>query len=111
MKYLSFLKKRCNVNPKRGPFHFRAPSRILWRTVRGMVPHKTARGDDALMRLKVFEGIPPPYDKQKRMVIPSALRVVRLHPRRKVRVTFILSFSHPMIITFNNGFLVSSIVT
>ncbi|KAG1652208.1 60S ribosomal protein L13a [Nymphon striatum] len=83
LKYLSFLKKRCNVNPKRGPFHFRAPSRILWRTVRGMVPHKTARGDDALMRLKVYEGIPPPYDKQKRMVIPSALRVVRLHPRRR----------------------------
>lgn len=39
MKYLDFLRKRCNVNPKRGPFHFRAPSRILWRTVRGIIPH------------------------------------------------------------------------
>nr|AAX48846.1 L13a [Suberites domuncula] len=83
LKYLKFLNLRCNVNPKRGPFHFRAPSRIFWRTVRGMVPHKTKRGMEALNRLKVFEGIPPPYDKQKRMVVPNALRVLRLKPGRK----------------------------
>ena len=35
LKYLDFLKKRCNVLPKRGPFHFRAPAKIFWRTVRG----------------------------------------------------------------------------
>ena len=34
LKYLDFLKKRCNVKPSRGPFHFRAPSKIFWRTVR-----------------------------------------------------------------------------
>ena len=34
-------------------------------------------------RLKVFEGIPAPYDKTKRMVIPSALRVLRLKPGRR----------------------------
>ena len=28
-----------------------------------MLPHKTAKGQAALERLKVFEGIPPPYDK------------------------------------------------
>ncbi|XP_064404868.1 large ribosomal subunit protein uL13-like [Halichondria panicea] len=83
LKFLKFLKLRCNVNPKRGPFHFRAPSRVFWRTVRGMVPHKTKRGAEALNRLKVFEGIPPPYDKQKRMVIPKALRVLRLKPGRR----------------------------
>ncbi len=133
MKYLAFLRKRMNTNPSRGPFHFRAPSRIFWRTVRGeilkkkkdtlqclhfkqwwahypesepsllipnygsdywvwmsliirdpfqpfnwevddwmlkvlffwtgMLPHKTKRGQAALDRLKVFDGIPPPYDK------------------------------------------------
>ena len=50
----------------------------------GMVPHKTPRGKEALKRLKVFEGIPPPYDKRKRLVIPSALKVLRLNPCRKV---------------------------
>uniref|UniRef100_A0A8D0L9L9 Large ribosomal subunit protein uL13 n=1 Tax=Sphenodon punctatus TaxID=8508 RepID=A0A8D0L9L9_SPHPU len=72
-----------NTNPSRGPYHFRAPSRIFWRTVRGMLPHKTKRGQAALERLKVFDGIPPPYDKRKRMVVPAALKVVRLKPTRK----------------------------
>jgi hypothetical protein len=48
-----------------------------------MIPHKTARGAAALQRLKVFEGIPPPYDTQKRVVVPQALRVLRLKPGRK----------------------------
>ncbi|KAJ3076146.1 60S ribosomal protein L13A [Quaeritorhiza haematococci] len=86
LKYLAFLRKRCIVNPARGPFHFRAPSRVFYRTVRGMIPHKTDRGAKALERLKVFEGIPPPYDKQKRMVVPEALRVLRLAPQRKYTV-------------------------
>jgi large subunit ribosomal protein L13Ae len=48
-----------------------------------MIPRKTKRGEAALERLKVFEGVPPPYDKQKRMVVPQALRVLRLKPGRK----------------------------
>merc|ERR1712141_689976 len=83
LKYLEFLRKRMNTNPKRGPYHFRAPSKIFWRTVRGMLPHKLTRGTEALNRLKAFEGIPPPYDKVKRMVVPSALKVLRLKQRRK----------------------------
>merc|ERR1712062_589022 len=83
LKYLSYLKKRCNVNPGRGPFHFRAPSKQFWRVIRGMLPHKTTRGKEALGRLKVFEGVPAPYDKKKRMVVPSALKVLRLNPTRK----------------------------
>ena len=39
-----------------------------------MIPHKTKRGAAALARLKVYEGVPPPYDKIKRMVIPDALK-------------------------------------
>uniref|UniRef100_A0A670K6Z3 Large ribosomal subunit protein uL13 n=1 Tax=Podarcis muralis TaxID=64176 RepID=A0A670K6Z3_PODMU len=83
LKYLSFLRKGMNTNPSRGPYHFRASSRIVWRTVRGMLPHKTKRGQAALERLKVFDGIPLPYDKRKRMVVPAALKVVHLKPTRK----------------------------
>jgi len=78
-----FIQKRCNTNPSRGPYHFRAPSRILWRTIRGMIPHKTKRGQAALERMKSFEGVPHPYDRMKRMVLPGALRVLRLKPGRK----------------------------
>merc|ERR550514_2639002 len=72
-----------NSNPRQGPFHFRAPAKILWRTIRGMVPHKTARGAAALDRLKTFEGIPHPFDRKKRMVVPAALKVLRLQPHRR----------------------------
>ncbi|KAL1915064.1 60S ribosomal protein uL13 [Calcarisporiella thermophila] len=83
LRYWQYLRKRCVVNPTRGPFHFRAPSRIFYKAVRGMIPHKTARGQAALDRLKLFEGVPPPYDRMKRMVVPQALRVLRLRPGRK----------------------------
>ena len=43
-----------------------------------MLPHKTHRGAEALQRLKTFEGIPAPYNKRKRMVVPDALKVVCL---------------------------------
>lgn len=83
LKFQDFLRKRSVVNPRRGGnIHYRAPSRIFTRTVRGMLPHKTKRGAAALNRLLVFEGIPAPYDTQKRMVIPAALRVLRLKPGR-----------------------------
>lgn len=43
LRYHEFLNKRHLVNPKKsGPFHHRAPSRILYRTIRGMVPHKVS---------------------------------------------------------------------
>ncbi|KAF5831881.1 ribosomal protein L13a component of cytosolic 80S ribosome and 60S large subunit [Dunaliella salina] len=83
MKYDRFLRKRMLTNPQHGPIHFRAPSRIFWRTVRGMVPHKTARGEAALERMKVFEGVPAPYDKVKRMVVPDALQPLRLQKGHK----------------------------
>uniref|UniRef100_A0A2K5RXT7 Large ribosomal subunit protein uL13 n=1 Tax=Cebus imitator TaxID=2715852 RepID=A0A2K5RXT7_CEBIM len=83
LKYLAFLRKWMNTNPSRGPYHFQASSRIFWRTMRGMLPHKSKRGQAALDRLKVFDGIPPPYDKKKRAVFPAALKVVRLKPTRK----------------------------
>uniref|UniRef100_F6ZJH9 Uncharacterized protein n=1 Tax=Callithrix jacchus TaxID=9483 RepID=F6ZJH9_CALJA len=44
--------------------------------------HKTKRGQAALDSLEVFDGIPPSY-KKKRMVVPAALKVVRLKPTRK----------------------------
>ena len=83
-QYQEFLGVHASKNPKRmGPYHYKAPSRLFWRTVRGMIPHKTARGKAALQRLKVFEGIPSPYSHSKRICVPSAMRVVRLLPNRK----------------------------
>lgn len=83
LKYQRFLRLRMNSNPSRGPYHLRAPARILWRTVRGMIRHKVERGQQALSRLQVFEGVPTMAERKKRVVVPSALRLVRLKPNRK----------------------------
>lgn len=48
-----------------------------------MIPHKTWRGNEALLRFKAFDGIPAPYDCVKRKVVPSSLRVLRLYPARR----------------------------
>uniref|UniRef100_A0A2K5ZR15 60S ribosomal protein L13a n=1 Tax=Mandrillus leucophaeus TaxID=9568 RepID=A0A2K5ZR15_MANLE len=60
LKYLAFL---CN--------------RIFRPTVRVMLPHETKRGQASLDCPRVFD------DKKKRMVVPAALKVVRLKPTRK----------------------------
>jgi large subunit ribosomal protein L13Ae len=83
LKYLDKLVKKTNTNPAHGPYHFRAPSRIFYRVIRGMLPHKSHRGRCALERLKCFEGIPEQYETTKRMVVPDAFRVTRLKPGRR----------------------------
>jgi large subunit ribosomal protein L13Ae len=83
LKFLDKLRKCTNTNPAHGPFHFRAPSKIFYRVIRGMIPHKTHRGKCAMERLKCFDGIPAPYDKMKRMVVPDAFRVTRLKVGRR----------------------------
>jgi len=86
VKYAQFRRKHMNTNPRKGPFHFKAPAKMFWRTVRGMVNQKTARGQEAIGRLSTFDGIPHPYDKMKRKVVPAALRVLRLKAERNFTV-------------------------
>jgi large subunit ribosomal protein L13Ae len=83
VKYAQFKRKRMNTNPGKGPYHFRSPARIFWRTLRGMMPHMTVRGATAMSRLGVYEGIPEPYDKVKRKVVPQALKVIRMKSHRR----------------------------
>ena len=77
--FLEFKNRSSNTNPRHGgPYHFKAPSKIFWRAVRGMVPHKTKRGTAALNRMKIFEGCPFPYSNKKKVVVSRALKVLRL---------------------------------
>ena len=45
-------------HPKKGPFHYRRPDKIVRRAVRGMLPYKQPKGKQAHKRLKAFTGIP-----------------------------------------------------
>ena len=91
VKYAQVRKKRMNTNPGKGPFHYKSPARMVWRTIRGMVHQKSARGQEAISRLSTFEGIPSPYDTTKRTVIPAALRVLRLKSVREYTVLGVLA--------------------
>ena len=58
--------------PKRGPFHYRRPDRIVLKTVSGMLPIRQTKGKNALSRLRVFMGIPEELKKQKTETLTAA---------------------------------------
>ncbi|EFC43865.1 predicted protein [Naegleria gruberi] len=82
--YESYLRKRMNTNPRKGPFHHRAPSQHLYKIIRAMVSRKTEKGRQALARLELFDGVPAQYNQVKRFVCPSALAVTILKPSSPV---------------------------
>uniref|UniRef100_A0A803MZA3 Uncharacterized protein n=1 Tax=Chenopodium quinoa TaxID=63459 RepID=A0A803MZA3_CHEQI len=77
-----------------------------------MIPHKTKRGAASLARLKVYEGVPPPYDKIKRVVVPDTLKVLRLQKGHKYcllgRLSIEVSWSHYNTIRFSKAKLFES---
>jgi large subunit ribosomal protein L13 len=58
--------------PKRGPFHYRRPDRIVLKTVRGMLPIRQTKGKNALARLRVFMGVPKELKDQKTETVADA---------------------------------------
>jgi len=58
--------------PRRGPFHYRRPDRIVRSTIRGMLPYKLPKGKQAYKRLKVFIGVPSELKDQKTETLENA---------------------------------------
>lgn len=83
LRYKSYLRKRCLVNPSKGPYHYKEPSKFFIRLVKRMVPHKKKRGAEALKRLTVFEGIPEGFENTTRSICPKALLKYKANPIRK----------------------------
>jgi len=59
-------------HPGKGPYHPRRPDQIVKRTIRGMLPRKKPRGQQAYKRLRVFIGIPDELKDAERETIPEA---------------------------------------
>lgn len=53
-----YRKKRERGAPRKGPFFPKHPAQIFKRTVRGMLPYKKPRGEQALSRVKCHVGVP-----------------------------------------------------
>jgi len=58
--------------PRRGPFHYRRPDRIMRKTVRGMLPFKQPKGKTALKKLKVFISVPEDLKDQQMITLKEA---------------------------------------
>lgn len=59
-------------HPRKGPFHYRRPDRIVRITVRGMLPYKQPKGKQAYKRLKVFTGAPEDVKDQEMETVAEA---------------------------------------
>jgi len=59
-------------HPGKGPYHPRRPDRIVRRTIRGMLPWKKPKGQQAYKRLKVYLSIPQELKGEEAQTIPEA---------------------------------------
>ncbi len=57
-KYLTRRAIQSRIHPRKSPVQPRTPDRIVWKTVKGMLPMKKAKGREAIRRLRVFIGVP-----------------------------------------------------
>ncbi|MFQ6063869.1 MAG: 50S ribosomal protein L13 [Candidatus Bathyarchaeia archaeon] len=59
-------------HPKKGPFHPRRPEQIVRRTIRGMLPRRKPKGQQAYRRLRVFINVPEELKDKEMQTIPEA---------------------------------------
>ncbi len=59
-------------HPGKGPFHSRRPDRIVRKTIRGMLPWKKPKGQQAYRRLRVFIGVPDELTGKETQAIRDA---------------------------------------
>jgi len=59
-------------HPRKGPFHPRRPDHIVRKTVRGMIPRRKPKGQEAYKRLRVFLGVPEGFKGKETQTIPDA---------------------------------------
>ncbi|MEW6592479.1 MAG: 50S ribosomal protein L13 [Candidatus Hadarchaeota archaeon] len=71
-EYRAWLETRTVTNPRKGPFHPKQPEDLVRKSVRGMLPWKTARGKDAFRRLRVHRGAPEDLAGKEKVALPDA---------------------------------------
>jgi len=59
-------------HPRKGPLHPRRPDTIVRRTVRGMLPRRKPKGQEAYKRLRVFLGVPEEFKGKEAETITNA---------------------------------------
>ena len=71
------LEFRTLGSQKKAPKHPRRPDTFVRRVVRGMLPWKKARGQNAFRRLKVYISTPEDLEKAHLTYVPDAQKTLR----------------------------------
>ena len=58
--------------PAKGPFNYKTAQRLVKRSIRGMLPYKTARGIVAFNNIKCYKGVPEEFKGQKFETVQGA---------------------------------------
>ena len=67
-----WLRKRRQGTPRKGPYISRLADRFVRRIIRGMLPHRKARGKAAYNNIMCHLGVPDQFKDQKLEVIEGA---------------------------------------
>ena len=78
--------------PTKGPFIPRVADRFVRRTIRGMLPHKTAKGADAYKRVLCYKGVPVEFKDIETLDVPNC-SVEKLPTLKYVTVDEAVRFS------------------
>ena len=79
-EYMQRKELKSIVNPINAPHRPRQPNMILNRMIRGMLPRRKPKGQNAFKRLKVHIGIPTPYRSVEKMTFEDT------KPRKPVQL-------------------------
>ena len=71
-------------HPRKGPYHPRRADRIVRRTIRGLLPRKKPKGQQAYRRLRVYIGVPEDLEEKQLETIPEVDSVKLRCPYIKV---------------------------
>lgn len=69
----------------KGPFFPGMAERIVKRTIRGMLPYKQARGDDALGRIRCYNEMPLKYAGAKKIVSGKEKKIKTLSLQKLIQ--------------------------
>ena len=61
----NYIRRIDRKAPGKGPYFYRRPDIFVKRTVRGMLPFKRSRGQDAFKNIKCHIGVPEKFKNEK----------------------------------------------
>jgi large subunit ribosomal protein L13 len=66
-----FLRKRQMGTWAKGPFYHRTSEKLVRRMIRGMLPHRQAKGSEAFKRIKCYNGVPESMKEKMETILEA----------------------------------------